>query len=81
MHEDYDPVFCPVLHFLATAFADQAFTAEGLQSVDQLDNVRVSPLRCQIFHWKESIQNVPVFRQPIRVAEGIQTSPDRGLEI
>lgn len=78
MHEDDDPVFCPVLQFLATAFADQAFAAKDLQSVDQLDNVRVSPpRRCQIFRWKESIQDIPVFRQPIWVAEETRTLPDR----
>lgn len=33
----------PILQFLAIAFADQAFAANDLQSVDQLDNVRVSP--------------------------------------
>lgn len=78
MLEDDDPDFCPGLHFLAIAFANQAFATEDLQSIDQLDNVRMSPpLRCQIFHCKESIQNVPVFRQPSRVAEGTRTSPDR----
>lgn len=82
MHEDDDPVLCPIFQFLAIAFADQAFAANDLQSVDQLDNVRVSPSSLPdfsffIFHWDQSMQNVPVFRQPIQVAEGIRISPDR----
>lgn len=78
MHEDDDPVFCPVLQFLAIAFADQAFAADDLQLVEQLRNTRVEPpLRCQIFNWKESMLDVPVFRQPVQVAEGLRTSPDR----
>lgn len=43
MHEDDDPVLCPIFQFLAIAFADQAFAANDSQSVDQLDNERVSP--------------------------------------
>ena len=35
------------------------------------------PLHCQIFHWKESIKDTPVFRSPTGAAEGVQTSSDR----
>ena len=78
MHEDDDSVFCPILQFLAIAFADQAFAAADLQSVEQLRNVRIQPpLRAQIFHWKESMKDIPVLRQPIHVAEGTRTSLNR----
>ncbi len=78
MHEDDDPVFCPVLQFLAIAFADQAFAIADLLSPEQLQNARVQPLfHCQIFQWKESILDIPVFCQPIQVTEEMRTSPDR----
>lgn len=78
MHEDDDPVFCPVLQFLALAFADQAFATDNLRSAKQLQNARVQPpLNCQIFQWKELILDIPMFRQPVQVAKGMRTSPDR----
>lgn len=81
MHEDDDTVFCPVLQFLALAFADQAFATDDLRLAKQLQNARVQPpLNCQIFQWKESILDIPVFRQPVQVAEGVRTSPDRAWQ-
>lgn len=81
MHEDDDPVFCPILQFLALAFADQAFATDDLRSAKQLQNARVQPpLNCQIFQWKDSILDIPVFRQPVQVAEGVRTSPDRAWQ-
>lgn len=77
MHEDNDPIFCPVLQFLALAFADQAFTTDNLRSAKQLQNAQVQPsLNCQIFQWKESILDIPVFCQPVQIAEGVRTSLD-----
>ncbi|KAI9765002.1 MAG: hypothetical protein M1840_007924 [Geoglossum simile] len=81
IHEDDDPAFCPVLQFLALAFADRAFEASNLQSAQDLRRVRIDPpLMCQIFHWKESILDIPVFRQAKRVVGGIMTSPDRAWQ-
>ena len=78
MHENDDPVFCPILQFLAIAFADQVFETADLQFIEQFRNVRIQPLfRCQIFRWKESIKNILVFRSPTGVAERVRTSSDR----
>lgn len=78
MHEDDDPVLCPFLHSLATAFSDRAFAAEDLQSAEQFQRVRVEPsLRCQIFHWKESMLDVPGSRQSVKTAQAVRTSSDR----
>lgn len=50
---DDDPVFGPILQFLAIAFSDQAFDAHSLHSVEQLRTVRVEPpFRCPDF-WLE----------------------------
>lgn len=44
---------------LRIAFADNAFAAVGF-SVNKLDDMR--PLKCQTFHWKDEMLDIPMFR-------------------
>lgn len=37
-------------------------------------------LNCQPIRFKEDLKNVPVFRMPVSVGNGAQTSPTRALQ-
>lgn len=65
IHEDEEqPAFCPIMSFLALAFADKAFKANELLNPGDLQRIQISsPLRCQKINWKDSILDTPVLRQ------------------
>lgn len=77
VHEDDDPVLCQFSSFLQSRSPTKLLPPTIYNLLISLTTCEWAPLRCQIFHWEESMQSVPVFRQPIQVAEGIRTSPDR----
>lgn len=52
---------------LRIAFADNAFAAVGF-SVNKLDDMR--PLKCQLFHWKDEMLDIPMFRHHVQVERG-----------
>lgn len=56
------PGQCPIIHFLGHAFADDAFKA--IRSPSQLKYLRVPSGKHGLqLEWKESMQNIPIFRQ------------------
>ncbi|KAI9855621.1 MAG: hypothetical protein M1824_005948 [Vezdaea acicularis] len=78
-HERDDHLaFCPILLFLALAFADEAF--EDVSSPEALNRIRVPPCREAIqFRWKNSMLNIPIFRQTESTVNGPRISPTRAL--
>jgi hypothetical protein len=60
---------------LALALDDEAFEASTMQNIDQIFQAEVPSCKnSRTLHWKESMLDVPVFRQPIRDASGTRTS-------
>ena len=79
-HEDTNLAFCPITHFLALAFADEAFAAPDLVSPEQLFKLNViAGLNEQPLPWKKSMRNIPLFRRSVRTKDGVQILPDQAL--
>ncbi|KAJ3498203.1 hypothetical protein NLG97_g1302 [Lecanicillium saksenae] len=73
-------LFDAILLFLSLALLDNAFAAE-IQSVEDFYKIRVrAPRRSLEFDWKDSIKDIPIFRQALVTHEGtIQTSPTEAI--
>jgi hypothetical protein len=79
-HEEDDPIFCPITHMLALAFADNAFEAPSLKSAKDIFKLKIRrPFNSVQLMWKESMLKTPIFRQAVRCADGFQTSPRKAL--
>ena len=59
-----NPVFCPILPLIALAFADDAFSNEGIRTPADLFRLRVEDSNRNYLEvpWKASILDTPVFR-------------------
>ena len=77
------PAMCPILHFVAIAFADDAFHPRlvnaGL-SPRSLHNFSSPDGRITIdFTFKDDILEIPIFRCSQRSIQGLQVDPKRAL--
>lgn len=68
-------LLCLQTSFLGLAFADEAFandfSAENIYTLKLRPDQNELPLK-----WKEPVENMPIFRRPIRTVHGMRTSPD-----
>jgi len=63
-HSNPHLALCPVTVFIATAFADEAFALPGLQTPQQLLNLKI-PEGLNELHipWTPAVLDTPIFRQ------------------
>ena len=79
-HEDDNLALCPVLQFLALAFADDAFEAPNLKSPEHIFQLKVEhPRESLQLRWKDSMLETPIFRRAVRTPSGIRTSINKAL--
>jgi hypothetical protein len=81
-HErDDNLALCPVSHFLALAFADDAFDASEIRSPEDVYRIPVPSYRNSYqIKWKSQILDVPIFRRTDRHQFGVFISSDRALQ-
>ncbi|KAI9785817.1 MAG: hypothetical protein M1816_008209 [Peltula sp. TS41687] len=81
IHEQDDNLaFCPIIHFLAIAFADNAFDSEKISKPEDIYNLQVpTNLNSIQIKWKPDMQDKPIFRRATRTADGIRISLDKAL--
>ena len=77
------PALCPIVHFLALAFADNAFhpdlTERGLSPTNLHSFVNVEGRTTLEFKFREDILAIPVFRFWHSTLRGIEVHPNRPL--
>ena len=77
------PAMCPVAHFLAIAFADDAFhrslTDEGLNSAKMHGFQNPEGRIALEFRFRDVILNIPVFRKSKFDMTGVNTHPTKAL--
>lgn len=74
-HEHDELIFCPILHFLALAFADNAFASPHISNLDDIYQIRIENFKESIeLSWKKEMMKVPVFRRPVRRLNGMDIS-------
>ncbi|KAI9766747.1 MAG: hypothetical protein M1839_004778 [Geoglossum umbratile] len=81
-HErDDNLAICPILQFLALAFADNAFEAEVINSLEDIFRLNVKAPRNSLqLKWKHSWQDTPIFRHAVCTLDGIRISSDKALQ-
>ncbi|KAI9763720.1 MAG: hypothetical protein M1839_006318 [Geoglossum umbratile] len=81
-HErDDNLAFCPILHVLGLAFADDAFASEWINCPEDLQTFQVpSHLQSLPLQWKESMLEIPVFRRAVSEGGQVITSPTKALQ-
>ena len=77
------PAMCPIIHFVALAFADQAFHAELIAQglcPSKMHTFRNPEGRITIdFMFRDEILDVPIFRAYERRLEGVRVHPFKAL--
>lgn len=72
-------IFDAIMHMIVIGILDNAFEA-GIDSVDKVYRLRVlPPRRSYVFHWKEEMMDIPIFRQAVRAKDGYKTSKTEAL--
>ena len=81
-HErDDNLAFCPILHVLALAFADDAFESEWINCPEDLSTFQIpSHLQSLPLRWKDSKLETPIFRRAVFEGGRIITSPTKALQ-
>ena len=81
-HErDDNLALCPISHFLALAFADDAFESSEIRSSEDIYRIFVPCHRNSYqIKWKPQILDIPVFRRTDRNRLGVCISSDRALQ-
>ena len=73
-------IFCPVLHFLALTLKDDAFKSEHVRCLEDIYGFHIPKPKTSLqLCWKESMKDVPIFRQAEQTLEGMCTSSTRAL--
>ncbi len=73
-------LLCPHITMLALLFADQAFAAPSLTSLEQLFRLRIAPGQKQLpVPLKEEMADRPLFRRCKNTVESIQISEEQAL--
>ena len=80
LHENEEcPALCAVTHFLALAFADNAFLSEEL-TPENIRSLRPQDGRAVLWiGFRPEVESIPVFRTSQRVAAGVQVDPRKAL--
>ncbi|KAH8145064.1 uncharacterized protein LAJ45_10975 [Morchella importuna] len=59
-----NPIFCPIMNFLALAFADNAFMEGGIKKPEDLFALEIPDFKETLsINWKEDMLETPVFRR------------------
>ena len=80
LHEnDECPALCAVTHFLALAFADDAFLHEGLtpENIYSLEPQEGRPVIWIPF--SPAVKGIPIFRSSHLTANGVRVHPNKAL--
>ncbi len=73
-------MFCPVLHMLALAFADNAFASDEIQSAQDIYNLTIPDFKESIhLKWKSEWMCRPIFRRACSTIDGPVTSLIKAL--
>ncbi|RPA90956.1 hypothetical protein L873DRAFT_360229 [Choiromyces venosus 120613-1] len=60
------PIFCPIMNFLALAFADNAFMEGGIRKPEDLYSLEIPSFKEALsIQWKTEIRETPIFRRQI----------------
>ncbi len=77
---DDDPLFSLLDHFISLALYDDAFEATYAKNVENMFWVKIPPGRKSLtLKWKRRVLDLPVFREPLRGAGEVGTSPTEPL--
>jgi len=77
---DDDPLFSLLDHFISLAVRDDAFEATSAKNVENMFRVQIPPGRKSLtLKWKRQVLDLPVFREPLRGAGAVGTSPTAPL--
>ncbi|KAF1815641.1 hypothetical protein P152DRAFT_192051 [Eremomyces bilateralis CBS 781.70] len=78
---DDNLAFCTILQVLSLAFADNAFESDWIKRPKDLYTFSV-PFHLQSvqLHWKESMQDIPIFRRSVARGGEVAISPDRSVQ-
>ena len=73
-------MFCPVLHMLALAFADNAFASDDIKSAEDIYKLTVPEFKESIhLKWKDEWMSRPIFRRACSTVNGPVTSMVKAL--
>lgn len=74
------PAMCPILHFVAIAFAHNAFHPRLVSAGLTLHNFSSPDGRITIdFAFRDDILEIPIFRRSTRSLEGVRVDPVKAL--
>ncbi|KAF1810113.1 hypothetical protein P152DRAFT_140144 [Eremomyces bilateralis CBS 781.70] len=78
---DDNLAFCAIPQVLSLAFADNAFESDWIKRPKDLYTFSV-PFHLQSvqLHWKESMQDIPIFRRSVARGGEVTISPDRSIQ-
>jgi Protein of unknown function (DUF3435) len=65
------------VYFLGKAFANRTFAE--IDSLEQLDRLRIHPWCNQRLTWKELMLDMPIFRRSVVGVDGVEISPTETL--
>ncbi|KAA6415050.1 MAG: hypothetical protein FRX48_01801 [Lasallia pustulata] len=75
-----DPLFSLLGHFISLAVHDDAFEATYAKNIENMIRVKRSSGRKSLtLKWKSRVLDLPVFREPLRSAREVGTSPTEPL--
>ena len=81
---DDSPFFCIIIPFITIAFDDDAFDklpGEPAVTPEMILRLKVRQgLNCQPIRITEDLMDVPMFRMPVSVGDGLQTSPTEAVQ-
>jgi hypothetical protein len=79
--EEELPILCPIAHIVAIALRDDAIRVDNRPAGAEpffTTNLK-DPMKATRVHWKPSKLKVPIFRQAVRTADGLETSEHKAL--
>jgi len=77
---DDDPLFSLLDHFISLAVCDDAFEATYAKNVENMFWVKIPPGRKSLtLKWKRRVLDLLIFREPLRSAVEVGTSPTEPL--
>ncbi|KAF1814524.1 hypothetical protein P152DRAFT_447870 [Eremomyces bilateralis CBS 781.70] len=78
---DDNLAFCAILQVFGLAFADDAFDSDWIKQPKDLYTFSVPPhLQSVQLHWKESMQDIPIFRRSVFRGGQATISPNRSVQ-
>ncbi|OBT39658.1 hypothetical protein VE00_10676 [Pseudogymnoascus sp. WSF 3629] len=79
--EEELPILCPIVHILAIALKDDVIlVGDRPQGAEPFFTTNLQdPMKATQIKWKPSKLKVPIFRQAVRTANGLQTSKHKAL--